>query len=264
MMKVLIADDEPLARERLRGLLTREGNIEIVAEAADGREAIEQASATHPDIVLLDIRMPGMDGLEAARHIAALPDPPAVIFTTAFGEHALEAFEAAACDYLVKPVRAERLRRALANAQRLTRPQTSRLQPESKARREHIAIRARDGLRLVPVTAIRYFKADHKYTLVRTAEEEFLIEEPLKSLEEEFAGDFLRIHRNALVGLRHVTGLEHRGNGRHAVRLQGLEETLDVSRAHLPRLRAWLENGARRDTAADDADEAIPQPVSAG
>ena len=263
MMKVLIADDEPLARDRLRNLLAREDDVEIVAEAADGREAVEQATATRPDIVLLDIRMPGMDGLEAARHIAALPDPPAVIFTTAFGEHALEAFEAAACDYLVKPVKAERLQRALANAQRLTRPQASRLQPGAKARREHLSVRTRTGLQLVPVAAIRYFKADHKYTLVRTAEEEFLIEESLKSLEEEFAEDFLRIHRNALINLRHLAALERRENGRHLVRLQGVEETLDVSRAHLPGLRARLENGGN-GKAMPAPDEPAPPPAAAG
>ena len=242
MMKVLVVDDESLARDRLKGLLARLGDVEIVGEAADGKEAVERTSQLSPDIVLLDIRMPSMDGLEAARHIAALPDPPAVIFTTAFGEYALEAFEAAACDYLVKPIKAERLHRALAGALRLTRPQASRLQQEAQKRREHIAVHTRTGLRLVPVAAIRYFKADHKYTLVRTAEEEFLIEESLKSLEEEFGDLFLRVHRNALVNRSHLHSLHNLQSGAQEISLNGIEERLQVSRGHIARIRKYLDH----------------------
>ncbi|RMG30257.1 MAG: DNA-binding response regulator [Gammaproteobacteria bacterium] len=246
-MRILIADDEPLARERLRGLLARLGEAHVVGEAADGRSAVEQAARLAPDVVLLDIRMPVMDGLEAARHIAALPAPPAVIFTTAFEEHALEAFEAAACDYLVKPIRAERLQQALAGARRLTRPQVQRLQPDAPRHREALAVRYRGRLQLVPIEAVRCFRADSKYTVVCTPEGEFLIEEPLKALEEEFAGRFLRVHRNALVNLEYLARLQPAGNGRYRLYLHGLEAPVEVSRRHAARVRARFEPGRARD-----------------
>src|SRR5690606_17755021 len=133
---------------------------------------------------------PGMDGLEAARHLAGLPDPPAVIFTTAFGDHALEAFEACAVDYLLKPIRRERLAAALGNARRLTRAQAVRLDTENGGVRNQICVRVRGNLHLVPVTDIRFFRADNKYVTLRSGDAEYLVEESLKSLEEEFAARF--------------------------------------------------------------------------
>ncbi|BAZ92727.1 response regulator receiver protein [Thiohalobacter thiocyanaticus] len=241
-MKVLVVDDEALARERLISMLAGVPDIEITGEAATGREAIEQVAANRPDVVLLDIRMPEMDGLEAARHLAGLSEPPAVIFTTAYGDHALEAFEACAVDYLLKPIRNERLMAALANACRLNRAQAARIGdlPETR-RRSHLCLPVRGGLQLVPVADIRYFQADNKYVTVRTGEGEFLIEEALKALEEEFGGDFIRIHRNALVARRHLSALERDAEGRLCAVLRGVDARLEVSRRQQPEVRRLLK-----------------------
>ncbi len=240
-MKVLLVDDEALARERLRRLLAELPDCEICGEAADGRAALDSYAQMQPDVVLLDIRMPGMDGLEAARHLAGLADPPAVIFTTAFGDHALEAFEACAVDYLLKPIRAERLAAALGNARRLTRAQATQLDRDSGGVRNHICIRVRGNLQLIPVSDIRFFRADNKYVTVRTGDAEYLIEEPLKDLEDEFAEHFLRIHRNALVAADFIAGLEKDAAGQCLVVLAGIDERLEVSRRHQAELRARLK-----------------------
>lgn len=239
-MKVLLVDDEPLARERLRRLLADLPQCELCGEAGDGRTALELCDRLAPDVVLMDIRMPGMDGLEAARHLAGLPDPPAVIFTTAFGDHALEAFEACAADYLLKPIRGERLAAALGNARRLTRAQAAQLDVDTGGARSHICVRVRGNLQLIPVADIRYFRADSKYVAVRTGEGEYLIEESLKALEDEFGPRILRIHRNALVAVDFITGLEKTAEGQCAVTLAGIDERLEVSRRHQADVRARL------------------------
>lgn len=241
-MKVLIVDDEALARERLGRMLQEVPEARLVGEAATGREALELADRTQPDVVLLDIRMPEMDGLEAARHLAGMPAPPAVIFTTAYGDHALEAFEACAVDYLLKPIRSERLQAALANATRLNRAQVTRIDAaEASGPRSHLCIPVRGNLQLIPVADIRYFQADNKYVTVRTSEGEFLIEEALKSLEEEFAADFIRIHRNALVAGSYLSGLEKDGEGRVCAVLRGVDARLEISRRQLPEVRRVLK-----------------------
>lgn len=239
-MKVLLVDDETLARERLRRLLAELPECELCGEAPDGRVALELCVQHQPDVVLMDIRMPGMDGLEAARHLAGLPDPPAVIFTTAFGDHALEAFEACAVDYLLKPIRSERLAAALGNARRLTRVQAAQLDRDTGGVRNHICVRVRGNLQLIPVTDIRFFRADHKYVTVRTGDSEYLIEEPLKALEDEFTTRFLRIHRNALVAVDFIIGLEKAAEGQCLVVLAGIDERLEVSRRHQPDVRARI------------------------
>ncbi len=169
---------------------------EVVGEAANGREAIEGCAELEPDVVLLDIRMPGMDGLEAARHIAGAAVPPAVIFTTAYDDHALAAFESRAVDYLLKPVRASRLAGALAGAQRHTRAQLQVLRDtaadEGRETRTHICARVRDSLKLVATDSVYYFLAEHKYVTVRHTDGELLIEEALKDLAEEFAAAYPR------------------------------------------------------------------------
>lgn len=239
-MKILIVDDEALARDRLRRLLAELPEAEVVGEAATGREALDQVQALEPDLVLLDIRMPEMDGLEAARHLATLPAPPAVIFTTAYGEHALEAFEACALGYLLKPVRADRLATALANARRLTRAQAGQLEGEAPRTRTHILVRERGNLRLIPVADIRYFRADHKYVAVGTTAGETLIEESLKSLEEEFGERFVRVHRNALVARGCLQALEKNAEGQLCVPVAGTEVRLEVSRRHAGEIRQLL------------------------
>ncbi|MFN2308991.1 MAG: LytR/AlgR family response regulator transcription factor [Gammaproteobacteria bacterium] len=238
-MKVLLVDDEALARDRLRRLLAELPGWEVCGEAGDGRSALLRCAELHPDVVLLDIRMPGMDGLEAARHLAGLPDPPAVIFTTAFGDHALEAFETRAVDYLLKPIRSERLAAALGSARRLTRAQAGQL--DGAGARRHLCVRVRGNLQLIPVADIRFFRADNKYVTLRTGEAEYLIEEPLKALEDEFAAEFVRIHRNALVAVGFIVGLEKDAEGQCRVALAGLDERLEVSRRHQAALRARLK-----------------------
>lgn len=240
-MKVLLVDDESLARERLRRLLAELPDVTVCGEAGDGRSALALCAELQPDAVLLDIRMPGMDGLETARHLAGLPDPPAVIFTTAFGDHALEAFEACAVDYLLKPIRSERLAAALGNARRLTRAQAAQLEADSDGARNHICVRVRGNLQLIPVADIRFFRADNKYVTVRTGDAEYLIEESLKALEDEFGARFPRIHRNALVAAAFIVGLEKNAEGQCTVVLAGVDERLEVSRRHQPELRARLK-----------------------
>jgi two-component system response regulator AlgR len=235
-LKVLIVDDEPPARERLRGLLAEIGDLEVIGEAAAGAEALASVHDLAPDVVLLDVRMPGMSGLEVARHLNVLDEPPAVIFTTAYDQYAVEAFEANAVGYLLKPVRKEQLSAALGSAGRLTRAQLQTL-AAAGARRSHIAARRRDGLRLIPVEEVQYFLADQKYTTVRHLGGEDLIEDSLRLLEGELGAAFVRIHRNALVGVKYLERIERTAEGQYVVRLRGCEAPLQVSRRMAGELR---------------------------
>ena len=233
--RVLIADDEAPARSRLRDLLDDcrpEFPLAIVDEAKSGREALEILGREKVDIVLLDIRMPEMDGIETARHIATLPEPPAVIFTTAFDAYALKAFEVNAIDYLVKPIRAERLLAALRKA-KAAQPGRAALEAAANRARRHLAVHERGRIHLVPVTDILYLRAELKYVTVRTAEREYLVEESLTHLEEEFADAFVRVHRNCLVARPAIGGFERSaedGESGWAVVIKATGEKLPVSR----------------------------------
>ena len=230
-LRVLVVDDEPLARERLTHLVKDLPDVELAGTAGTGEEALMLAGSLRPDVILLDIRMPGMGGLEAAHHLARLPEPPAVIFTTAYDEHALAAFDAQAAGYLLKPVRLEKLQEALARARRPTRAQLSRIADGAGAGpRARIAVRARDELRLIPVENILCFIAELKYTTLRHTGGEELIEEPLKALADEFAAGFVRVHRKTLVALAHIERLERDAGGHQVVRLRNGAGTLAVSR----------------------------------
>jgi two-component system, LytTR family, response regulator AlgR len=230
-LRVLIVDDEPPARERLRSQFAEMANVDVVGEAANGREALSAAHELSPDVVLLDVRMPEMDGLQAARHLNALAEPPAIIFTTAYDEYAVAAFEAQAAGYLLKPVRQEQLGAALARAGRLTRAQLQALAAAAgAARRTHIAARRREGLRLIPLEEVHYFLADQKYTTVHHLQGEDLIEDSLRLLESEFGGAFVRIHRNALVSVKYLDRIERGTDGQYLVHLRGCEAPLQVSR----------------------------------
>ena len=231
-LRVLIVDDEIPARELLRSMLADAEGFEIAAEAENGQRALELCGQLQPDIVLLDVRMPGIDGLEVARHLATLDQPPAVIFVTAFDEYALQAFESEAIAYLLKPIRAEKLRAALAKAGRLTRPQLQQVASAAREnpRRTHIGVRGRDGLKLIPIDEVLCFVADQKYTTVRHQGGEDLIDDSLKILEEEFSTSFVRIHRNALVNTRYLERIARDASGQHFVHLRGLAEALEVSR----------------------------------
>jgi two-component system, LytTR family, response regulator AlgR len=201
-----------------------------VGEAGSGEEAVRLADELEPDIVLLDIRMPGVGGLEAARRMAALAEPPAVIFTTAYEHHALEAFDAQAAGYLLKPVRRDRLAAAIERAQRVSRAQLARLGDAPAPARSHIAVKLRDQLRLIPVEDVLCFLAEQKYTTVRHRDGEDLIEESLRSLEDEFGARFVRVHRNALVAVAQVERVEREPDGHYAVHLRHGGGRLQVSR----------------------------------
>jgi two-component system response regulator AlgR len=250
-MKILLVDDEALARERLRDLLQGAAPAaEVVGEASNGLEALSLAVQCKPDVVLMDINMPGLDGIRCARELAHLADSPAVIFITAHEDFALQAFDVAACDYLLKPVREQRLAAALARAQRLTPGHWERLNaqlPSAQTVRMVICTQRGGEMRLIPVEEIIYFQADQKYTTVKTASGEDLIEDSLKSLEQEFGERFARVHRNALVAVSRIERLEKSGLGGGKLRLRGLCETLEVSRRSLPTLRALLKRLGRVD-----------------
>jgi two-component system response regulator AlgR len=243
-MKVLVVDDEPLARERLVGLVRECAGADVVAEAGDGRSAVETAARLQPDVVLLDIRMPVMDGLEVARHVTAMEHPPAIIFCTAYDEHALAAFEAGAVDYLVKPVRLDRLRAALERARRFGPAELDQVRAASGApiQRGHLCARVRGNLVLVAVSDIHYLLAEDKYVVVHHGKGEVLIEEALKALEDEFGDRFVRIHRNCLVARNRLTGLTRAADGTIYAQLEGSTATLEVSRRNLPGLRKLVRS----------------------
>jgi len=249
-LRVFIVDDETPARERLRELLgdfAGEIPTVVVGEARNGLEAVERVPESGAQVVLLDIQMPGMGGLELARHLAQLHDAPAVIFVTAHDRHAVEAFELNALDYLLKPVRAERLAAALRKAssegaptaEKLTRAADHLRESDGRAR-EYLSVAERNRILLVPVRDVVYFKAELKYVTLRTREREHLVEDSLVSLEKEFADRFIRIHRNCLVAKAAIRGFE-RAPGDDDVRwlvlLEGTDEKLPVSRRQWPLLR---------------------------
>ncbi|WP_287596774.1 LytTR family DNA-binding domain-containing protein [Thermomonas sp.] len=242
-LRVLIVDDEPLARARLRALLEAQPGTQVTGEAGDGEAALAACAADPPDLVLLDIAMPGIDGLETARRLGALQPRPAIVFCTAFDAHALSAFEAQALDYLVKPVRGERLAAALEKVRTFLAGR-ARQQDGAPAGppRSHLCARLRGSLRLIAVEDIRYLQADEKYVVVHHARGEDLIEESLKSLEAEFATRFIRIHRNCLVARDEIVELQRAPDGQvHAV-LRHVATPLEVSRRCLSQLRDTLRH----------------------
>jgi two-component system response regulator AlgR len=240
-MKILITDDETLARSRLRDQVEELG-YSVLAEAENGEQALQMCEKFQPDVVLLDIRMPGMSGIETARHLMAQENPPAVIFTTAYEQHALQAFEANAIDYLLKPVRKERLSQSLLKASRLSRVQIEQVSRAEQEVRTHICARGHNRISLIPVSNIIYFMADQKYISVITDDTEILIEESLKSLEQEFAHSFTRVHRSALVAIDHIVSLEKSREGGHFLVLKNTEKLLDVSRRHVAAVRKMIRN----------------------
>jgi len=234
--RILIADDEAPARQRLRDLLDecRESfPLAIVDEARNGREALEVLNREKIDIVLLDIRMPEIDGMEAARHIAGMESPPAIIFTTAFDTYAIKAFEVNAIDYLLKPIRVERLLGALNKTRAAPRVTREALDAAANLPRRHLSVHERGKIILVPLADVLYLRAELKYVTVRTAEREHLVEESLTTLEEEFADAFVRVHRNCLVARAAIAGFERNAEESEsgwAVVVKGTGEKLPVSR----------------------------------
>ena len=243
-IKVLIADDEIPARSRLRQMVGDIADSEVIGEAANGREVLQLCTKLSPDIVLLDIRMPDMDGIEAARHLDVLEKAPAVIFTTAFDHYAIEAFDAHAIAYLLKPVRQERLERAIDHAKHF-----GKLQVDAFARsldqpstRSNICARRASGLQLIPIDEIIYFQADQKYVTVRHLHGEDLIDEPLKDLLEEFSDYFIRIHRNALIAPAFLDHMDKSPDGQYSIWLKYCDAPLAVSRRHVTTVKSCLKH----------------------
>ncbi|WP_043114804.1 LytR/AlgR family response regulator transcription factor [Solimonas soli] len=244
-MRVVIVDDEPLARERLKRLLQEFPGYEVVGEADNGEAALDVIDDEEPDLVLLDIRMGGIDGLQVGRQLAEMDVPPAVIFTTAYSEHALSAFDANASAYLLKPIRIEKLRDALQRVRKPTRahkPKSNGSVEAAPLKREFILATTRDGLIRVPTQEVVYFLADQKYTTVAHLHGEVLIEESLKTLEEDLQPQFLRIHRKALVNTNFIASLERdrHGEQHHWLKMKHAAQALPVSRRRLAEVRRFL------------------------
>jgi two-component system response regulator AlgR len=250
-LRVFIVDDEPPARNRLRDLLqdcSEQLPLQVVGEAGNGQEALEKLMLTPADVVLIDIRMPQMDGIELAQHLNKLPRPvlgevepnapkwpPVIVFTTAYDAYAIKAFELHAIDYLLKPIRLGRLFEALTRARNAVPIQTEVLRELLPEPRKHLSIHERGKIHLVPVEQVLFLRAELKYVTVRTAECEYLVEESLTAMEKEFATRFVRIHRNCLVAKEAIEGFE-KGGGEEGegsgwmVKLKGLDELLAISR----------------------------------
>ncbi len=240
-MNILLVDDEAPARARLAQLIAELPEHRVVGEAESGAQALLLCAQLPVDVVLLDIRMPGLDGLETARLLGAGPAPPAVIFVTAYADHALAAFEVQASDYLVKPVRRERLVQALARQQHRPSPRADGHDAPVAAPRTQLHARLGSMVQVVAVEQVRYFKADQKYVTVRNHEGELLIEDSLVRLEAEFASRFVRAHRNALVAIAYLEALHQRGV-RHWLQLKDCPERIAVSRRHLRLIRQALQS----------------------
>lgn len=236
-MRIMIVDDEAPARNRLKELLAdcaASFPHEMVGEAANGREALDLMSREPADLLLLDIRMPEMDGIEVARHLLSLEQMPAVIFITAYDVYAIQAFEVNAVDYLLKPVRGERLLEALQKTRQNRPPGLVQLQKLAQRPRTCLSVQERGKIVLIPVGEVIYLKAELKYVTIRTLEREYLLEESLTNLEQEFMDGFIRIHRNCLVAKASITGFEKMteegGEAHWEVVLKGVEEKLPLSR----------------------------------
>lgn len=242
-MEVMIVDDEPLARERLVRMVEELDNCVVVAQAGSGEQALEEAQRATPELVLMDVRMPGMDGLAAAQYLAELDPPPALIFCTAYDDYAVEAFSAHAQGYLLKPVKRNELEQAIQRAKRVTRAQLTELAVQaSPGGREFVAAKTRRGVDMVPVEDVRLFQADHKYVTAYHVNGESLLDETLKELETEFEQRFVRIHRNALISIKYVQGLERNLEGQYFVVLDGIDIRPQVSRRHVSALKKLLES----------------------
>ena len=237
--QVLIVDDEELARSRLDRMIGELPGYEVCGQADNGETALKQAAKTSPDIVLLDIRMPGMDGMACAQQLSRMATPPALIFCTAYDDYALEAFQVQAAAYLVKPVRREALSQALERAGRVNRLQQEKLS-DSESADERLSVRTHRGLELVDPARLYYAMADNKYVTLVHAEGETLCDYSLRELEKLYPQRLLRVHRNTVINTDYLVGLVRAGN-RHQVRLSdGRDTHLNVSRRHAAAVREWL------------------------
>lgn len=243
-MDILIVDDEPLARERLVRMVAELDGFRAVAAVASAEEARRAIDRHDPDVVLLDIQMPGEDGLSAARSLESLEDPPAIVFCTAYDQYALEAFSTTATGYLLKPIKREQLAEVLAKVSHLNKVQRAAIArevhnpPETKS---HLTAKTHRGIELIALQDVRYFLADQKYVTVYHTGGEHLLDTPLKELEQEYTGRFLRVHRNALVSVAHIQALERCAEGGYRVRLADTEAMPIVSRRHAMQVKEVLQ-----------------------
>ena len=234
MLRILIVDDEAPARNRLRRMLAALPDVQVAAEAATGQEALRLIPLKKPDVLLLDISMPGLDGMTLAQMLQSAGHAPAIIFCTAWSDQAVEAFECEAIDYLVKPVRAERLERAMDKARRfLTRPDNDT---------GEVFLRSTLGgkVRLLPMTEVIYLVAEDKYTTAVHVKGTMVINQSLLEMESEHADILVRAHRGTLVTKKRIRGLEKSADGRHFLRLDGCEDRPQVSRRNLPAIRKLI------------------------
>ncbi|MFT7176532.1 MAG: two-component system response regulator AlgR [Halioglobus sp.] len=231
-MKILLVDDESLARERLMRLLKKIQPDAQCIQASNGSAALEMVNTQAPDLILLDIRMPGMDGIEVAMHLRQLDQPPAIVFCTAFDQYALAALQHQAMAYILKPVREADLATALAGAARVNRLQLAALRGDEQGRSQ-VSSQTHKGLETMPITQIRCFIAEQKYVTAYGPDRELLLPDTLKDLEEEFSERFLRVHRNALVSVGHISRLQRDESGSWLVELEGVDSRPAVSRRHL-------------------------------
>lgn len=247
--KILIADDEPLARERLRRLADDLPGYQVCGEAGDGDAALTQVAELQPDILLLDIRMPGLDGMDVAAQLSKLSNPPAIIFCTAYDSYAIQAFDVQAIAYLLKPVRKQSLAEALARAGRINRVQLQALSGETSntsashrpATVEQLSVRTHRGTELIDIAGIRYCQADQKYVTIHHSRGEAVSDYTLKELENAYPRQLLRIHRNTLVGVRFIRALTRTPGGHNQVLLRDDLGELQVSRRHTSNVRQWLQ-----------------------
>lgn len=238
-MKILIVDDEDLARIRLQRFIDKAQLGDVIGEASNGVQAIELVEKFLPDVVLMDIQMPKMDGLEAAKHISKLDTPPAIVFCTAYDEYAIEAFNVQAVGYLLKPVRQDDLVSAFASLKKINKVQAINFKDQES--RTHISAKTHQGLQLIPIEHVVLFKAEQKYISVIHKGGELLIDEPLKDLEEEFEQDFIRVHRNSLVRKSMITGFEKIDDGSFSLCLNGYPDLVPISRRHVAEVRKLIK-----------------------
>lgn len=231
-MKILIVDDEQLARERLQRLLSHIDNVDAISEADNGHTALARIEKEHPALILLDIRMPGLDGMGLAKKIQELNNPPFVIFTTAYSEHAIEAFGVEAVDYLLKPIRKEKLSEAIDKV---------RARDQKPADTPMLRTTEKGNVTLIPLDDVLYFQAESKYVTACLKERNVLLEDSLKQLESRFGDAVVRVHRNALVPQQQLTGIVKAEDGEQHIQLQDGQVGPAISRRHLPEIRKLLK-----------------------
>lgn len=242
-MDILVVDDELLARQRLVRMIEKFDDHMVIGEADNADAALAAIDTFDPDVILLDVRMPGKDGLTLAHEISALDYPPAIIFCTAFDQYALDAFGTSAIGYLLKPIKSEKLLEALNKAQKLNKVQLAAAKTPAveSSVRSHISAKTRRGIELIPLEDVRYFVADHKYVTVYHRNGEHLLDETLKELESEFGSRFIRIHRNALISTKHIEAIERAPQGQYQVRLADTEHRPIISRRHVSDVKELLK-----------------------